>query len=392
MKDFIFIIFTSILIILINTYKSIKEKENQNQSQSQSQIKIENEIKKEKPKEINNLISLIGLQKNLIEFFKLKIKFSRNKNSSYFKLNNNNNNNNKNNNRNYIKRKKINKNKINNNNNLDKLDDYKFAKNITCTIENCRFPNNCTNENTCSCDNRFANFFENLNFEEENFNDNAYKNININTNNSNITNYRTNIHIIYCSYKRKSPVMVSIFEFIFPGAGLFYIGNYKFAIIKFNIGFIFFILIIIKIYRIFNLKIKKELIEKREKEIIRENKNKYRYKDKDKEKEKDYAIISFSDSDNDNDNAKGNNEENILVHSAFIDSFIENDRENERFIILKQNLNKEKIQIQNFSYLDYALIFIGIILLIWLIVDFVQIGLRNLPDENGVGLISFPIL
>jgi len=355
MKDIPLIIFTSILLIIntinINTSKLIKEKSSISPNTNKNKSNEENI-------EINNLISL---EQNLKEFFKLKMQFSTNKNSIFFPFINNNN---------FRNNSTEKTNKFTLLNFVKKSDDYKFAKNITCTNENCKYPNICINKNTCSCDNRYANFFE------ENLNLNKEKNI-------------TPKNLIYCSYKRKSPVMVSIFEFIFPGAGLFYIGNYKYALIKFNIGFIFLILAIIRIYRIFNINIKKskELIEK--KGIF------WNYKDKTKkenfffdknhiDKYKDSSIISVNVNLNNrkvNNNNYNNLEDTILIHNSNID--------NDKISTFKQNKIKNKSQ--NFSNLDYALLIIGIILLIWLIVDFILIGLRSLPDENGVGLISFPV-
>jgi len=251
------------------------------------------------------------------------------------------------------------------------IDKFQYAENITCSEKNCQYPNFCIDKNTCACDNRLANFFTEKQIE-------YFKN-------------KTKIvEITYCSYARNSPVLVSLFEFIFPGVGQIFLGNYTYGILKLILGVVFIVLIIIKIVQYFEIKNSKEHISKRRYFLNNnnsiENNNNVSYLKNDPFNEP--SIISVNNNYNhslENSlitvNANNKNASYAINTPKNINNSINSNKS--RFYRKK---NKETI----FSKLEIAIIVIGVVLLLWLLIDFSLIGLRFFNDKNGVGLINYP--
>jgi len=245
------------------------------------------------------------------------------------------------------------------------IDNFQYAKNISCTSNNCKYPNICLNKNICLCNDVYANFFYNNN---------------------------NNNDLIYCSYNRISPVLISFLEFIFPGLGMIIIGNYAYGIIKFLIGIIFLVLVIIRIINYFkdknedndNYMENLNLNLNKEQEDIRKI---FINKSKD---EKDNNI-DYINNDN-NDITKSLIKNDSFNDNTFINNNTSNNNNNSYLNLNKSRNSKKKDNSlsTSFSSLDLAIIRIGIIILIWLMIDFSLIGMRMFVDKNGVGFINYP--
>jgi len=193
------------------------------------------------------------------------------------------------------------------------FDEFQIVEEIECTNDNCAFPNLCLNDNICACDNHFANY---------NYSDTRY-----------------------CSYPRKSPVVVSILEIMTPGAGFLYAGTIKYGIFKFIFGIILFILLILNV-----LKKKNELEYLEENNFIPKN-----------------DITMETSSENRSNSNKKDTNSMFEIHKK---------------ITYDRNIDKTNAQK---SLLFYFMIIIGLAMLIWLFIDFVLIGMRVKTDGNGVG-------
>lgn len=198
------------------------------------------------------------------------------------------------------------------------FDEFQIAKNIKCNLDNCKYPNVCLNDNMCGCDNHFANIKT--------------------TNNNRIKN---------CDYLRKSPIITSILELIVPGAGFFYSGSLKYAVLKFLFGVIVITLLFLQVCGTF-----KNSENNIENIVVKEN------------QEKDEMITNkqlYTETIIEEDNAM-----KALKNKITFDKNTQNNTFNKNF-----NLN--------------LLIISSVTLLIWLFIDFVMIGMRINKDGNGVG-------
>lgn len=102
-----------------------------------------------------------------------------------------------------------------------KSPNFAEAKNITCTKENCVYPNKCKDKHTCQCDISYAEFYLNKELKEgeERIDSKDIKE--------------------FCTYKRKSQLVYFLLEFILNiGAGHLYASNYTLGVIKMILVFL----------------------------------------------------------------------------------------------------------------------------------------------------------